>query len=282
MRIILRQLGLPLQNINRAVKFVRAASITDSYWIREAGSSLQWKNVKFTGNQYMKAALYGDPDIFTLDKEVTPEITNIGSFNKGWRLENGEWFLYKTGKPLEIFSELFTSLLSIELGLNAVRYNIQDSLIKCKNFVTDNWDYEPAKSLIGDNISYERNIEVMKPLGLLKEYMDLIFMDAIVRNADRHEFNYGFLTNIDGAILLAPNFGNNLSLFCTGIPANLERKDPTVSEFCAVHSETDYKIPAMNEDTIAKIYRQAIEEYPVDVSADIVVEFCMNAYKQIK
>lgn len=34
MRIILRQLGFPLQDIKKAVRYVHAASVTDSFWIR--------------------------------------------------------------------------------------------------------------------------------------------------------------------------------------------------------------------------------------------------------
>ena len=205
MRTILRQLGLPLQNINNAVRYVNGAAVTDSFWIKERGSMLRYSDAAFAHNAYFTAALKGDPDIFTLTKEPTPEITNIGSFNKGWKYVNGTWFLFKAGSPLEIFSEIFTSRLAIALGLDAVEYRYQDGFIICKNFVEHGWDYEPAKALVGDNIGYEFNAQLMVALGLLKPYMDLIFMDAIVRNGDRHEFNYGFFTMIDGAIRLAPN-----------------------------------------------------------------------------
>ena len=188
MRIILKQLGLPLQDIETAVKSVNAASITDSFWIKPHDSNILYNDIVFKSDTYSKAALAGDPDIFTLPKNRSPELTNIGSFNKGWKLENGKWYLYKSGTAQEIFSELFTSKLARLLNMDAVNYFIKDGYIVCESFVSSTQDLETAKAIIGENCDYPHVYNIMESHGLAKSYMDIIFMDAIVRNTDRHEF----------------------------------------------------------------------------------------------
>jgi hypothetical protein len=238
--------------------------------------------VKFKNDIYFKAALQGDPDIFELPVGKTPEITNIGSFDKGWRKNGDTWLLYKVGKPLEIFSELFTSKLAIALGLDAVRYFICDGFIVCENFVKNGDCFEHAKSFIGDDTDYKKNISVFGgEFGFTKEYMDLIFMDALVRNGDRHEFNYGVITSVDAPPRFAPNFDNNLALFHNGIPKILTRKDRLVSDFIDVYRQTEYTLPVVTEALIREAFTQTIAEYPADVDENTLVEFCMNAYKQM-
>jgi len=78
MRIILKHFGLPLQDIDTAVRSVNAASITDSFWIKSNGSSTRYDDVKFKTDIFANAALRGDPDIFLLSKrDSTPEITKM-------------------------------------------------------------------------------------------------------------------------------------------------------------------------------------------------------------
>ncbi|MCL1882539.1 MAG: hypothetical protein FWF81_02130 [Defluviitaleaceae bacterium] len=282
MRTILGHLRQPLLNIKKAVKFVCAASLTDSFWIREKEDNIVYANIIFKSDLYFKAALQGDPDIFELPVEKTPEITSIGSFNKGWRMVSGKWRMYKSGKPLEIFSELFTSKLAIALGLDAVKYFIIDGFIVCENFVKDGECFEHAKSLIGDEVDYKKNIAVFGgELNMAKQYMDLIFMDALVRNGDRHEFNYGVITS-KNASRFAPNFDNNLALFHNGIPKILTRKDRLVLDFIEIYKQENYSLPLVTAQIIRDVLTQTLSEYPIEIDENILVQFCMNAYEQIK
>ena len=227
----------------------------------------------------------GDTDIFSKECVLTPEITNIGSYDKGWRLLDNMWVLSKAGSPLEIWSEIFTSKLAQELNLSAVDYKCVDGFSFCHNFVPRNWDFEPAKSLVGDDNSNKTNLPVMERLGLVKPYLDILFMDAIVRNGDRHEFNYGFLTNEQGKINLATNFDNNMAMFWNGIPLNLERDDVMVRDFIDAIKICDYSIPHLNSQIVENAYHHAISdckfiELP-QIPIRAVVDFCMNAYNRI-
>ena len=51
-------------------------------------------------------------------------------------------------------------------------------------------------------------------------YLEIIFLDAVCENVDRHTNNYGVLRDVvSGKILsLAPNYDNNLALVSRGYP----------------------------------------------------------------
>jgi len=285
MRNILKHLRLSVTDGVSAVKQVNASSLIDTFWIKSKNTALKYSDVVFRNDLYFKAALAGDPDLFSKERIQTPEITNIGSYNKGWRFENGVWRMYKAGSPLEIWSEIFTSRLAQKLNLDTVLYNCIDGFAVCDNFVKKGFCFEAAKGLIGSDTGYSKNIDVMRECGLLKKYLDIIYMDGIVRNGDRHEFNYGFITS-DETIDLAPNFDNNMSMFWNGIPTDLERKDMLVSELKDVLDDLDYSLPTLTAGDIQYAYNKAMDECErkvilPDIPLDTVISFCMNAYVQL-
>jgi hypothetical protein len=287
-RNILKHLGLSVTDAVNAVKYVRAASLTDVFWVKSEGSALLYEQAELRSDLFFRAALSGDPDLFCKDKVTSPEVTNIGSFNKGWRYENNRWVLYKAGKPMEIWSEIFASLLARSLGFDAVRYTCVDGYSVSENFMVNGQCFEPAKALIGTDTSYIKNINAIMDMwhdsALAKAYMDIIFMDAIVRNGDRHEFNYGFITG--GAVTMAPNFDNNMSMFWNGVPKNLERTDMLVSEFKTAMAAYPYTLPRLTTRHIENAYTESLRECRgkvdlPDMPLDTVVRFCMNAFSQL-
>ncbi len=284
MRAILRCLGLPFHDAVRIVKTINAASVVDTFWIKPDDSQLTYADVRFMSNPYFKAALASDAEAFSMPPSSTPELTNIGSFEKGWNLGDGEWYLYKTGTDLQLFSEIFTATLGKLLGLDVVDYWIDSGYSVCRNFVPDGLCFEPAKSLVGANVDYFYNCETIAKIpnvDLIKQYLDILFLDAITRNPDRHEFNYGFITS-ESTIIMAPNFDNNLALFAFGVPKDLSRRDVMVSDFCRVIERYEYDLPIVAEDIIYEAYKAAMAQREIDVTFDVVKDFCMNAFCRIK
>lgn len=202
------------------VQQVEASSVTDTYWLKPEGSSLQYADVRFQGNDFWQAALNG-PSLgdFSRPFSRTPELTNTGSFEKCWhRDEAGIWWLYKKGTPEQIFSEAAAYRIACYLGYPVAQYEVVDeTTIRSRDF-TDGAavNFEPASSLkfssddIIDNYAHFR--ELSPDLAL--QYAQIVTMDALIVNADRHSGNFGFLRDLDsGAVLsLAPNYDNNLSL----------------------------------------------------------------------
>ena len=90
---------------------VNAVTITDNYWVKPIDSNLTYKDVRFDNDYFSRLALTGSYDSFNKaansKKSRTPELTNTGSFEKCWKLIDGEWWMYKSAGHEELFSELF-------------------------------------------------------------------------------------------------------------------------------------------------------------------------------
>lgn len=197
-----------------------AVTITDRYWVKPAGSPLKWDDVRFKENEFASLALTGDLSAFSKKPSRTPELTNTGSFEKCWKNEGGVWWLYKQGNELQRFSELFIYHLCMALNFPVAVYENEGEFVKTKDFTEGKYNLEPASSLVGDNEDYDDNYKAFSAYGqkIADDYVQIIIMDTIVRNADRHTNNYGLLRDADTGevICMAPNFDNNIALISNG------------------------------------------------------------------
>lgn len=123
-RLLKRVLRLTEANDAETALEVNAATVTDRYWFRPAGSALTYGDVRFKSNDFASLSLRGDPDGFSLPPSRTPELTNTGSYEKCWRNIDGVWWLYKNENGAEMFSEMFVSRLGERLGFPVARYEI--------------------------------------------------------------------------------------------------------------------------------------------------------------
>ena len=116
-RLLKRALRLRTTDDIATALAVNAATVTDRYWFKPEGSSAVYEDIRFKENYFAELALRGDPDSFSHKPSRTPELTNTGSFEKCWKLIDGEWWMYKSGNKEEYFSELFICKLCEKLGL---------------------------------------------------------------------------------------------------------------------------------------------------------------------
>lgn len=237
-RLLKKALRLTTATDPEIVLKVNAVTITDNYWFKKDGSSLCYDDVKFKHNMFDKLALYGNPDSFNLEPEKTPELTNIGSYEKCWRIIDGHWWLYKQGSDEEIFSELFISLLGKRLGFNMAHYEQDGKYIRSRDF-TDSAqvNLEPMYGFVGEDEDYEKSFEILYDLSpkAAKDFVNMVYLDTICFNMDRHTRNYGVLKDIEtGEVIgLAPNFDNNIALISRGYPQNkLRQNDKMIELFC--------------------------------------------------
>ena len=207
-------------DISTALHF-NAATIADNYWIRPEGSSLTWEQVRFHENDFADLALSGKLSDFSKTPSRTPELTNTGSFEKCWRYQDGAWWMYKAGTEAERFSELFVCALCKALGFPVAEYQNCAPYIRTRDFTGGRLNFEPAAYLVGDDEDYETNYQAFLRFGqdIADQYVELLLMDTICRNADRHTYNYGLLRSQQtGKVLsLAPNFDNNIALISGGM-----------------------------------------------------------------
>lgn len=232
-RFVLRELDSDKADITQIVLSVNAATITDNFWIRENGSEKTYEQTRFHQDHLAKVALLGSSaGIVVPPDHHSPELTNIGTFEKCWHLENGQWWLYKRGDPENTFSELAVQSIGRYLNLNMAVYeyvsreeigNIFDcrapasiSTVKTLDFTGGILNFEPAADLGCKKNDAVKNYQILKKLSpaAAQEYEKMVLLDALTYNIDRHLYNFGVLRDqaTGHVISLAPAYDHNLSL----------------------------------------------------------------------
>ena len=298
-RLLKKALRLAERDETELVLSVYAATITDTYWVKPEGSSLAYSDVKFTENYFDDVALTGGgvSEIALLyrnseDKASmahTPELTNTGSFEKCWRLENGEWWMYKAGNEYEQFSELFIEQLGCQLGFPMAHYELSGGYIKTRDFTSGaTVNFEPAFGLVGDNEDYVHNYRVFQNISqdLADQYFEIILMDTVCLNADRHTNNYGVLRNPDtGKILcLAPNFDNNIALISRGYNSTPRKPDIFGDDLRTLQNETNaaglyaarHPLPVVTASVIDRAYAAT----GMQADLNYLRQFVLTGYQQ--
>jgi hypothetical protein len=269
---------------------VNAVTITDSYWFRELGSDLTYDDVRFKRNMFDKLALRGDPDSFNQPYSPTPELTNIGSFEKCWRLADGQWNLVKQGSALELFSELFVCKLGQTLGFAMAEYYLDGDTIVSRDFTNNaSVNFEPADGIVGGDEDYALNFDKFHSISpeLAEQYLQIIYTDTLCFNVDRHTKNYGVLRDVGSGeiISMAPNFDNNLALFARGVLKDLTRANDKLIEMFVELLEKDSRalrfaneLPSPTQEMI----EECVEQLPIGVSVSDVCDFVLNGSELVQ
>jgi len=291
-RMLLNELRLKSDRIS-AVLYNRGLNMTDCYWI--------WDTHKHDKTSFDAISLYRKENIRSISalslsgravdipSIENHEMTNIGSFNKAWVKEGTEWWLYKGGTIYNNYAELFTYYLGKRLGFNMARYKFdanhhltdRGSLIASLNFTNetcmlehyDSFRYRFNEADLEDDRSI---LENMKAVGLEKDYMEMLILDALVANTDRHAFNFGVLKDTSTGELLgfAPCFDHNLSL-------NAHLNDAQaigLGQYKLCKTVVDAKIledvmQSITLETIRSIDKQVREELNTTMRFDFVIDY---------
>ena len=257
-----------------------AASITDNYWFKPKHSKLKYEDINFNNDMFFETALKGLITIYPKKIILTPELTTNGSYEKGWKNENGEWWLYKVGSKEEIYSELFFSTLFEVLGLPTAHYESNPPFIKTKNFAY-NVNFEPMVYIAGDNEDSIYIYELLNKINhqIALDYLRLIVFDVVLFNVDRHNENCGILRDRKtGKILsLAPNYDDNLCLISRTKELNLKKNEGFLDLFIKNIRKNIYFKKALQEISFPKIDESILETVQKRINFDIDIDF-----KQIK
>ena len=296
-RLLKKALRLKEKDDLRTALYVNAATITDNYWIKPLDSDLTYQDVRFTDDYFSVLALKGSYSSFNRvansKRTKTPELTNIGSFEKCWKLIDGKWWMYKSKWWMyksathdELFSELFIYHLGKELGMNMAVYKRGDKCIKSLDF-TDNAsvNFEPAFAFMGDNEEYEdvfAKLEELCPQAKT-DFVRMIFLDTIVANPDRHTANFGLLRDIKSGKLIgfAPLFDHNMALIARGYPKAPTKNDILIrlfNDFIDNHSEYKNQLPIITETLLQTV----LKTVNMKVRGKEIVALIMKRYAMIQ
>ena len=288
-RLLKKALRLIQKDDISTVIHVNGATITDNYWIREIGSNLTYNDVKFSDDYFSNLALKGNYDSFNKaansKRSKTPELTNVGSFEKCWKLRGGKWWMYKRATHNEMFSELFVYELGKALGMNMALYERGDGCIKSLDFTeAASFNFEPASTFMGDNEDYQDVVKALEQIcpEAIPDYIRMIFMDTICANPDRHTNNFGLLRDTKNGELIgfAPNYDNNMALISRGYPSKSGSKDILISIFNEFMEECpNYRVylPAVTEEIVCDV----IAKLNMKVKSQVIVDLVEGRYKMI-
>lgn len=289
-RLLKRALRIGSTDDLDAVLRVHAATITDTYWLRLEGETLTYEDVRFRENPFAPLALRGDPNAFNLPYSPTPELTNIGSYEKCWRLKDGKWQMIKQETESERFAELFVYRFGTALGFPMAAYFAEADTVVSPDFTDGaSVNYESADGLVDDNDDYIYNFQVFWSLSpqLAREYLQIIYMDVLCMNMDRHTKNYGVLRDVEsGEILsMAPNFDNNITLFSRGRPQDLSRTtDMLIALFLELLQKEDRALKLAEALPIPTetMIRRCVEQTEIQADAETVCSYVLNGSRRIQ
>ena len=290
-RLLKKALRLAERDDLSTVLSVYGATITDNYWVRPLDSVLTYKDVRFDSNYFAALALRGSYDSYNRaansKRTHTPELTNIGSFEKCWRLRGGEWWMVKAADHKQQFSEIFIYELGRYLGFPMAEYVRGAKSVMTRDFTDGGkYNFEPAYGFKGDNEDYADVVRKLRDIApsAIPDYIRMIFMDTIVANPDRHTFNFGLLRNTEtGEIVsLAPNFDNNMALIAREYPRNTERKNDVLvacfNDLMTLDPSLRQYIPKLAEEDVKSV----LEKVNMKVKTEVIVSFVMNGYRRIE
>lgn len=198
-------------------------SLSDHYWVKPAGSGLTWSQVNFFENSFSEDvgdALFGTP----VRKEgfdfSSPDNTSDGFLKKRWKIIDGKRCLIKAGSPpfqQQPFNEVIASRMADRWGIPHIPYTLlwDDGLpySVCENFVTPDTELVPAWRVMqtqkkGNQTSvyqhYRNCCEKLGVPGTTHALDQMLVLDYLIANEDRHFNNFGLLRNPDTLEWLGP------------------------------------------------------------------------------
>ena len=173
-----------------------------------------------------------------------------------------------------------------------VHYELDDGYIRSKNFTDGtSYNFEPMSSLVGENDDYSVCFDEIYAISpqLAEKYLEIIWLDSVCYNMDRHTENFGFLRDAySGEIIsMAPNYDNNIALISRGYPNSTDRehdgiigffRDFVESNLTAKSILQEMELPEITEGMIDECFA----EIPIEADHDFIKAFIMNGQSIVR
>ena len=221
-----------------------ALSLSDCYWVREAGSSLIWSSVNFFDNGFSD-----DLGVYTLKPSSSPVVARLearellnpnssvgGDLPKKWVIENGIRYLVKNGIQRfdqDIYNEVVATSLHRRL-LSAgdfVPYELvhmgRETYCRCPEFLDGREELVTVDDLLRRHIedpdfgTFRSVRQALLDTGIPRESIDegltkMFTCDFVLANSDRRTSNFGVVRDVETLEYkrLAPIFDSVFCLWC--------------------------------------------------------------------
>lgn len=251
-------------NINRPMNIIKVSkglSLNDCYWVVEEGFSGTFAEYNLYENRFSQIlaliAFTGYGSSMRSSLASCPEFTTNGMLPKCWRRIDGKIKLYKGGTSgaantgNEPYSEFYAYQIAHIMKFDAIPYGLSkwkgELCSTCDLFTGKDYAYLPVGRVVtsGGMQAVRAYYEELGP-DYVKALNDMLVLDALIFNTDRHFGNFGFMVDnkTNQIVGPAPLFDHGNSLF------NYAGSDDLVSD----QALTDYSntlLPVCYDDFLA-------------------------------
>ena len=256
-------------------------SLSDHYWIRPAASGLVWADINFFQNDFSRDVgemLFGrEPADRNNIKLVSPDNTSDGWLRKKWIITDGKRVLVKGSSApwkQEPFNEVVACTVMRRLGIAHVPYTLMveagEPYSLCENFLSVETELVPAWKVLHSSVIKDGDSDFTHLLRCCDElgvpnvraaFDEMITLDYIIANEDRHFTNFGFVRNAETLEWLgaAPIFDCGTSLWHNALEIGEPRK---CQPFAQTHEEQMALVSDFgwfNRDALEGIEQEIVE-----------------------
>lgn len=220
-------------SINRPMSIIRVSkglSLNDCYWVVEEGFAGTFSKFNLYENRFSQIlaliAFTGYGSSVRASLASCPEFTTNGMLPKCWRRVDGTTKLYKGGTRgasntgYEPYSEFYAYQIARIMNISAIPYGLSkwkgELCSTCDLFTSKQYAFLPVGRIVtaGGMEAVRAYYESLGP-SFVSALNDMLVLDALIFNTDRHFGNFGFLVeNATNQIASpAPLFDHGNSLF---------------------------------------------------------------------
>ncbi len=283
----LSKCGLSINRPMNIISVSKGLSLNDSYWVVEEGFDGTFDKYNLYDNRFSQIlaliAFTGYGSSLRTSLASCPEFTTNGMLPKCWRRTDGKVALYKGGTMgasntgNEPYSEFYAAQIAKIICTTAVDYKLSkwkgELCSVCELFTSKEYSFIPVGRIVTKG-GFEAVREYCKSLGdeYVKALNEMIVLDAIICNTDRHFGNFGFLIdNVANEIVApAPVFDHGNALF------NFAGKRDLIDDE-ALAAYADSLMPCVYDDFIAEAKAVMTPELQEKVRHLVNFKFKKNA-----
>lgn len=209
-------------NINRPMTIIKVSkglSLNDCYWVVEEGFEGTYDKFNLYDNRFSQVlaliAFTGYGSSIRTSLASCPEFTTNGMLPKCWRRKDGKILLYKGGTSgasntgNEPYSEYYAAQVAKVLGIKAIEYGLSqwkgELCSTCELFTSKEYSFLPVGRVVTSG-GMKAVREYYEKLGqtFVDALNDMLVLDAIIMNTDRHFGNFGFIVDNKTNKIVAP------------------------------------------------------------------------------
>lgn len=206
----LSKCGLHLNRPMNIIRVSKGLSLNDCYWIVEEGFEDTFEKYNLYDKRFSKIlaliAFTGYGSSIRTSLASCPEFTTNGMLPKCWRRIDGKIQLYKGGTTggyntgNEPYSEFYAAQVAKVLEIDAISYGLSkwsgELCSTCELFTSKEYSFIPVGRIVtSGGMSAVRAYYEKLGADYVKALNDMLVLDAVICNTDRHFGNFGFIVD---------------------------------------------------------------------------------------